>query len=78
MHIVSYIHQLEDMAFDVGIPLKAAFAAAMVPESTFYRVQHGQDLRLDTAMRIAKAIREWNHNGQHGNNKLHSHESSHA
>lgn len=64
MQIQSYIDQLEDLAMAADLPLKRAFMLAGVPDSTFYRVLHGQDLRLDTAQKIAGAIEKWNqHDG---------------
>lgn len=59
----SYIDQLEALAMAADLPLKRAFMLAGVPDSTFYRVLHGQDLRLDTAQKIAGAIEKWNHDG---------------
>jgi len=47
----------------VELPLKRAFMLAGVPDSTFYRALHGQDLRLDTARKVAAAIEQWDTNG---------------
>jgi predicted transcriptional regulator len=62
----SYIDQLEELALKVELPLKRAFMLAGVPDSTFYRALHGQDLRLDTAQKIAAAIEQWDTNGSTG------------
>lgn len=59
----SYIDQLEELALRVELPLKRAFMLAGVPDSTFYRALHGQDLRLDTARKVAAAIEQWDTNG---------------
>lgn len=59
----SYIDQLEELALQVELPLKRAFMLAGVPDSTFYRALHGQDLRLDTARKVAAAIEQWDTNG---------------
>lgn len=76
--IQSYIDQLETLAIAVELPLKRAFMLAGVPDSTFYRVLHGQDLRLDTALKIARAIEKWNQADGFTANKERPHSPSHA
>lgn len=78
MQIHSYIDQLEDLSLEVGLTLKRAFMLAGVPDSTFYRVMHGQDLRLDTAQKIALAIEKWSPVNGLAQHKEHSHPASYA
>jgi len=78
MQIHSYIDQLEELSLGVGLPLKRAFMLAGVPDSTFYRVMHGQDLRLDTAQKIALAIEKWSPVNGLAQHKEHSHATSYA
>ena len=78
MQIHSYIDQLEELSLEVGLPLKRAFILAGVPDSTFYRVMHGQDLRLDTAQKIALAIEKWSPVNGLAQHKEHSHTTSYA
>lgn len=77
-HIQSYIDQLETLALAVELPLKRAFMLAGVPDSTFYRVLHGQDLRLDTAQKIARAIEKWSQSDGPTANQERPHPSGHA
>lgn len=56
MKLKSYLDQLEVLADSQDIGLKQAFLRAGVPDSTYYRVMNGQDLRFDTALKIANAI----------------------
>lgn len=74
----SYIDQLEELALAVELPLKRAFMLAGVPDSTFYRVLHGQDLRLDTAQKIAEAIEKWSQPNGPTRNQECSHASGNA
>jgi len=54
--IEPYFQTLERMAQATGVPLLRAFDKAGVPSSTFYRARMGQDLRHDTAQRVAVAL----------------------
>jgi predicted transcriptional regulator len=60
MKLISYLDQLEVLADSQHIRLKQAFLQAGVPDSTYYRVMNGQDLRFDTALKVANAIRSAN------------------
>lgn len=77
-HLYSYIDQLEALAISADLPLKRAFMLAGVPDSTFYRVLHGQDLRLDTAQKVARAIESWSQPHGPTYHKEHSHQTGHA
>jgi predicted transcriptional regulator len=57
MKLISYLDQLEALADSHNLRLKQAFLLAGIPDSTFYRAMNGQDLRLDTALKIVGAIR---------------------
>lgn len=57
MQIKSYLEQLREQV-ESQEKLKEAFARAGVPDSTFYRVLHGQDLRLATATKVARSLQE--------------------
>lgn len=61
--INGYLEQLEMQAAAAQLPLKRAFMLAGVPDSTFYRAINGQNLRLDTAQRVAGAIEKWRLDG---------------
>jgi|DEB3_MinimDraft_2_1074329.scaffolds.fasta_scaffold51591_2 predicted transcriptional regulator len=58
MLINSYVLQLELKAYQYGVDLKSAFKLAGVPDSTFYRVKYGQDMRLSTALKVSRALEE--------------------
>jgi len=58
MLINSYVLQLELKAYQYNVDLKSAFKLAGVPDSTFYRVKHGQDMRLGTALKVSRALEE--------------------
>jgi predicted transcriptional regulator len=50
--MLTYFHVLELIADRQGADLKAAFTAAGLPTSTFYRAKNGTDLHFDTANRV--------------------------
>jgi len=53
----SYLHTLEEMSAETGIPLLKAFKAASVPTSTYYRTINGvTELRFDTARKAMKEL----------------------
>ena len=53
----SYLHTLEEMSAETGIPLLEAFKAASVPTSTYYRTINGvTELRFDTARKAMKEL----------------------
>jgi hypothetical protein len=58
MLINSYVLQLQLKAYQYGVDLKSAFKLARVPDSTFYRVKYGQDMRLSTALKVSRALEE--------------------
>lgn len=55
--IATYFDQLDAMALLAGVDLKAAFEAAGVPSSTYYRSLYGAELKAETASKVASAIR---------------------
>jgi predicted transcriptional regulator len=50
--MLTYFHVLELIADREGLDLKAAFQAAGLPTSTYYRAKHGTDLHYGTAARV--------------------------
>ena len=58
MLINSYVLQVELKAYQYKVDLKSAFRLAGLPDSTFYRVKHGQDMRLSTALKVSRALEE--------------------
>ena len=58
MLISSYILQLELKAYSYEVDLKSAFKSAGLPDSTFYRVKNGQDMRLSTALKVSRTLEE--------------------
>ena len=58
MLISSYILQLELKAYSYKVDLKSAFKSAGLPDSTFYRVKNGQDMRLSTALKVSRTLEE--------------------
>ena len=57
MGITEYFSQLDKLAAHFGVDLKAAFEAAGVPDSTYYRAKNGTNaLRYDTATRVEAII----------------------
>lgn len=58
MLISAYILQLELKAYSYKVDLKSAFKLAGLPDSTFYRVKNGQDMRLSTALKVSRALEE--------------------
>jgi hypothetical protein len=57
--IVTYFDQLRLMAHDRKVPLRRAFIAAGVADTTRLRALKGTDLHIDTAKRVAHAIVNW-------------------
>lgn len=57
MMINKYINQLEEYAKKHDVSLIQMFKLANVPTSTYYRAKNGVDLRFDTAIKVAEAIR---------------------
>lgn len=55
-HMLTYFHVLELIADRQGTDLKAAFTAAGLPTSTFYRAKNGTDLHYDTACRVWRLL----------------------
>lgn len=55
--IATYFDQLEAMALLACMDLKAAFEAAGVPSSTYYRSLYGAELKAETANKVASVIR---------------------
>lgn len=53
-----YIRYLELIAQEYEVDLKAAFQLAGLPDSTFYRVKNGQDMRYSTAVKVSRALEE--------------------
>lgn len=53
-----YINSLEIKAYELNVDLKEAFRLAGLPDSTFYRVKNGQDMRYKTARKVACALEE--------------------
>lgn len=58
MLISSYILQLELKSYSYKVDLKSAFKSAGLPDSTFYRVKNGQDMRLSSALKVSRALEE--------------------
>ena len=58
MLINSYVLQIELKAYQYEVDLKSAFKLAGLPDSTFYRVKNGQDMRLSTALKVSRALEE--------------------
>ena len=60
--LIGYYQQLLVLCHHSDEELRRAFAKAKVPNSTYYRAKHGQDLRFATAQKVASHIQEY-HNG---------------
>jgi len=54
--IRSYHDQLVKLAAHDPQRLKDAFLSAGVPDSTYYRMLNGQDIRYGTARKVARAL----------------------
>jgi predicted transcriptional regulator len=58
MHMTHYFEQLRQLAQRNQFELKDAFIKAGIPDSTYYRALHGQDIRYATALKVARVIQE--------------------
>jgi hypothetical protein len=54
--MLTYFHVLELIADRQSADLKAAFTAAGLPTSTYYRAKNGTDLHYDTASRVWRLL----------------------
>jgi len=55
--IRTYPEQLQELAANLGVELKDAFARAGIPTSTYYRSMQGpRHMMFETADKVARAI----------------------
>lgn len=59
--LIGYYEQLLVLCQGSEQELRQACAKAGIPSSTFYRAKHGQELRFNTAHKIASHIQQYNY-----------------